>query len=101
LPAAPLSLNRQTQQSPLSTLTVSRLPLRYASTPSVLSPIVADIPAGAFFVAMLVAGYSGQEIHSIMRNEIYFNRFGEDSMLNGLMFNVQTYREPLLIPWCL
>jgi hypothetical protein len=65
----------------------------------VLSPIVAGVSEGAFVVAMLVAGYSGQEIHSIIHNEIDFTRFAQDIMLDGLMLNFHTYRELLHIPW--
>jgi len=46
---------------------------------------IAGTSAGAFVAAMLAAGYSANEIHSIMKNEVDFSRFAQDPGLDGLL----------------
>lgn len=45
---------------------------------------IAGTSAGAFVAAMLAAGYSAQEMYTIMRNEVDFSRFAQDKGLDGL-----------------
>lgn len=46
---------------------------------------IAGTSAGAFVAAMLAAGYSGQEMYSIMRDEVDFTRFSQEKGLDGLL----------------
>ena len=44
---------------------------------------IAGTSAGACVAAMMAANYSAQEMNDIMRNEVNFNLFAQDSGLNG------------------
>ncbi len=45
---------------------------------------IAGTSAGAFVAAMLAAGYSGQEMYTIMRDEVDFSLFARDRGIDGL-----------------
>jgi NTE family protein len=46
---------------------------------------IAGTSAGAFVAALLAAGYSGQEMYAIMRDEVDFSRFARDRGIAGLL----------------
>jgi len=46
---------------------------------------IAGTSAGAFVAALLAAGYSGSELHTILRDEVDFRRFAQDNWLDGLL----------------
>jgi NTE family protein len=46
---------------------------------------IAGTSAGAFVAAMLAAGYKASEMYDIMKNEVQFSRFAQDSGLDALI----------------
>ena len=46
---------------------------------------IAGTSAGAFVASLLAANYSGQELYSIMKNEVDFNRFAQEHGMDGFL----------------